>query len=72
MNFIIQLSETLRKKDVIVVFVDRLSKQVHFEATTTTTIAPDITKIFFDTIFRLHGLPKVIVCDRDAKFTSNF
>src|SRR3954464_3607715 len=73
MDFIVQLPETTRtKKDAIVVFVDRLSKQVHLEATNTTATAPDIAKIFFDTIFRHHGLPTVIVCDRDAKFTSNF
>src|SRR4051812_24646966 len=73
MDFIVQLPESTRtKKDAIVVFVDRLSKQVHLEATNTTATASDIAKIFFDTIFRHHGLPTVIVCDRDVKFTSNF
>ena len=28
--------------------------------------------IFMKEIFRLHGVPKVIVSDRDATFTSNF
>ena len=32
----------------------------------------DIAKIFMKGIFKLHGLPKEIVSDRDVKFTSNF
>ena len=32
----------------------------------------DIAKIFMKEIFKLHGLPKAIVSDRDVKFTSNF
>ena len=32
----------------------------------------DIAKIFMKETFKLHGLPKAIVSDRDVKFTSNF
>ena len=32
----------------------------------------DIAKIFMTDILKLHGLPKEIVFDRDAKFTFNF
>ena len=32
----------------------------------------DIAKIFMKEIFKLHGLPKEIVSDKDVKFTSNF
>ena len=32
----------------------------------------DIAKIFMKEIFKLHGLPKAIVFDKDVKFTSNF
>src|SRR4051812_33486317 len=38
----------------------------------TTATAPEVAKIFFTTIFRNHGLPHVIILDRDAKFTSRF
>jgi len=72
MDFIVQLPITKQGYDAIVVFVDRLTKRAHFCATKTTATAPDITKIFFENIFKNHGLPKVIVSDRDAKFTSNF
>jgi hypothetical protein len=71
-DLIVQLSKTKAGYDAIVVFVDRLSKMVHFQPTTTTATAPDIAKIFFNTIFRLHGMPTVIVSDRDSRFTSLF
>jgi hypothetical protein len=72
MDFIVQLPKTRGGNDVIMVFVDVFSKMVHFAPTKTTASAPDTARIFFDHIFRLHGLPKSIVSDRDAKFTSKF
>jgi hypothetical protein len=45
---------------------------VHFAPTKTKATAPDVARIFFDVIFRLHGIPKVIVSDRDSRFTSRF
>ena len=53
MDLITQLPKTKDGHDAIVVFVDRLSKMVHFQPTVTTASAPDIAKIFFNTIFRL-------------------
>src|SRR6184192_3899195 len=47
-------------------------KMVHFIPTEMTATAPKTAKLFFDHIFRLHGLPKAIISDRDAKFTSRF
>jgi transposase InsO family protein len=44
----------------------------HFAPTTTTATALDTACLFFDHVFRLHGLPKSIISDRDAKFTSKF
>lgn len=72
MDFITHLPPTKSGHDAIAVFVDLFSKMVHFVPTTTTSSAPDVARIFFDNIFRLHGLPKVIVSDRDARFTSRF
>jgi hypothetical protein len=72
MDFITQLPRTKAGFDAIVVFVDTFSKMVHFVPTNTTATAPDTARIFFDHVFKLHGLPKSIVSDRDAKFTSRF
>ena len=72
MDFIVQLPRTRNGKDAIVVFVDRLSKMVHFAASTTTATAEDTARIFRHDVFRLHGVPMQLVTDRDSKFTAAF
>ena len=56
----------------IAVFVDRLTKRVHFAPCTKEVMASDYARIFVDTVFRHHGLPEVIISDRDPRFTSKF
>ena len=72
MDFIVKLPKTPRGFDSITVFVDKLTKQVHFAPGRTTDTASDVARQFFDNVFRLHGMPTSIVSDRDAKFTSRF
>src|SRR4051812_47757493 len=72
MDFITQLPRTRNGFDTIVVFVNTFSKMTHFVPTTITATAPDIAKLFFNHIFRLHGLPRSIISDCDTKFTSKF
>ena len=54
------------------VVVDKLSKETHFVPVKTTYTSPNIADIFMKKIFRLHGIPKVIIADRDPKFTGSF
>ena len=56
----------------IMVVICRLSRMVHFIATHTTDTAVETARHFFDHIVRIHGLPNVIVSDRDTKFVSHF
>jgi hypothetical protein len=72
MDFIVNLPKTPRGFDAILVIVDRLSKAAHFIPTTTKVTAPETANLFIREIFRLHGLPRSIVCDRDPRFTSMF
>ena len=72
MDFIIGLPMTWRQHDSIMVVVDKLMKAAHFIPVKSTHNTDDIAKIFMKEIFRLHGLLKAIVSDRDVKFTSNF
>ena len=51
------------------VVVDKLSKAAHFIPVKTIYKAANIGAIFLKQIFRLHGVPKVIISDRDPKFT---
>ena len=52
--------------------VDKLTKLTHFIPVKSTHKTDDIAKIFMKDIFKLHGLPKAIVSNRNVKFTSNF
>lgn len=54
------------------VVVDKLSKAAHFIPIQSTYKAVQIAHIFMQNVFKLHGLPKVIISDRDIKFTSTF
>ena len=54
------------------VVVEKLTKEAHFIPVKSTYKTGAIAKIFMKEIFRLHGLPKAIVSDRDVKFNSNF
>ena len=72
MDFITGLPMTWRQHDSIMVVVDKMAKAEHFIPVKSTHNTDDIAKIFMKDIFRLHGLPKEIVSDRDVKFTSNF
>ncbi|KAJ9530115.1 hypothetical protein QJQ45_023360 [Haematococcus lacustris] len=72
LDLITQLPNTTAGHDAIAVFVDKLTKMIHAVPTTTTVTASTLARLFFDNVFRLHGLPKVIVSDRDPRFTSTF
>ena len=72
MDFTIGFPMTMRQHDSIMVVVEKLTKESHFIPVKSTYETGDIAKIFMKEIFKLHGLPKAIVSDRDVKFTSNF
>lgn len=61
-----------RGKSTIFVVVDRLSKYAHFIPISHPYTANNLALIFFENIFKLYGMPKSIVCDRDPAFTSSF
>ena len=52
--------------------VDRLTKFSHFYSFTTTLTSAQVAELFFKEFFRLHGLPKSIVSDKDNRFLSAF
>lgn len=72
MDFIEALPKS-EGKDTIMVVVDRLTKYAHFFALAhpySAYLLQLVARAFLDTVYKLHGLPKGIVSDRDKIFTS--
>jgi len=54
------------------VAVDMFSKVAHFNVVKSKNSTIEVAQIFIREIVKLHGVPKKIILDRDAKFTSKF
>ena len=71
MDLITQLPKTKSGNSTIVVFVDRLSKMVHFAPMSSDGTAKCM-KAFLTHVVSKHGMPEEIISDRDARFTSAY
>lgn len=54
------------------VVVDKLRRDAHFMVVKSTHSTSDVAQVFIKEIVRLHGVPKKIISNRDAKFISKF
>ncbi|KAJ1164023.1 hypothetical protein NDU88_004470 [Pleurodeles waltl] len=57
---------------VIMVTVDSFTKMAHFTALKRLPTSQELSQIFIDHIFRLHGLPHTIISDRGPQYISRF
>lgn len=57
-------------KDLILVVVNRFTKHAHFIAMKHPIIVQSVAKAFSGTVFKLYGMPCMIVTNRDMIFTS--
>jgi hypothetical protein len=71
-NFIAKLSKTSRGNDSFCVFVDKLTKLVHFVACKEEVSAKESAELYVDHVFYLHGLHCEFITDRVPRFTSAF
>ena len=73
-DFITGLPESGDEKYCSVwVVVDRFTKMAHFIPPQSNKLgAKELARIFAKEVWRLHGLPREVVSDRDSRFTSNF
>lgn len=72
LNFITGLPKTKKQNDSIVVVVDKLSKFAHFIPVQYTSKTIQIANVFMKDIFKLHGIPRVVISNRDVIFTYAF
>ena len=63
MDFINGLPKRKNKNDSIFIVFDKMSRETHFIPVKSTYKAVNIVDIFLKEIFRLHGIPKVIISD---------
>lgn len=59
-------------KNTILVVIDRFTEYAHFAPLSQPYTAQSVAKLFYEHIFRLHGMPTSIVCKWDNTFTSGF
>ena len=72
MDFIMDLPKSANGNNAIMVMVDKLTKYVHLVPLTKTCSAEDVARYFIAHCYQYHGMPKVLISDRDPRFTSNF
>ena len=71
-DFIIKLPTTESGNDMILTFIDGLTKRAHWVTTREAMSAGEFAQLFLEYYVRLHDLPNIIVSDCDVRFTSDF
>ncbi|GJY74011.1 putative reverse transcriptase domain-containing protein [Tanacetum coccineum] len=72
MDFITKLPKSSQGFDTIWVIVDRLTKSAHFLPIRENDPLDKLAMLYLNKIVARHGIPALIICDRDGRFTSNF
>lgn len=72
-DFVIELPMTsTRKKKIIWIIIDMLTKSAHFLPIANTDSMDYLSKIYVKETVWLHEVPKSILSNRDKRFTSYF
>ncbi|GJV41477.1 putative reverse transcriptase domain-containing protein [Tanacetum coccineum] len=72
MDFVMKLPKTSQGHDIIWVIVDRLTKSAIFTPIRETDPMDKLGRIYLKEVVTRHGIPVLIICDRDPRFASNF
>ncbi|GKD79110.1 putative reverse transcriptase domain-containing protein [Tanacetum coccineum] len=70
MDFVTKLPKTASGQDTIWVIVDRLTKSAHFLPIKEYDSMEKLTRQYLKEVVLRHGLPVLIISDRDGRFTS--
>jgi hypothetical protein len=71
LDYLTHLPESNGFNNVLIVVV-HLTRMAHFLPCTETITAEETATFYLWGVYRLHGLPRVLVSDRDPKFASGF
>ena len=58
--------------DTICTVVDKATKMCHFIPCSEKISAKGVAKLYWNNVGKLHGIPSVLISDRDVRFTSRF
>ena len=72
MDLITKLPKTPRKFDSVWVIVDRLTKSAHFIAIRESFSSEQLVDTYVREVVSRHGVPVIVISDRDIMFTSRF
>ncbi|GJR57042.1 putative reverse transcriptase domain-containing protein [Tanacetum coccineum] len=72
MDFVTKLPKSSQGYDTIWVIVDRLTKSAIFTPIRETDSMEKLARMYIKEVVTRHGIPVLIICDRDPKFASHF
>ncbi|GJX63575.1 putative reverse transcriptase domain-containing protein [Tanacetum coccineum] len=72
MDFVTKLPRTSNGHDTIWVIVDRLTKSAHFLPMREDYKMERLARLYLNEIVARHGVPILIISDRDSRFTSSY
>ena len=58
--------------DTICTVVDKATKMCHFLPCSESISAKQVAKLYWQHVGKIHGIPSVLISDRDPRFTSKF
>ena len=65
-DFVTDLPKSSRNRDSILVVVDKATRMVHLAPCSKGINATDIARLLWNTVVKLHGVPRVIYSDRGS------
>nr|GFB85160.1 reverse transcriptase domain-containing protein [Tanacetum cinerariifolium] len=72
MDFITKLPKSSQGFNTIWVIMDRLTKSAHFLPIRENDPLDKLARLYLNRIVARHGIPVLIICNSDGRFTSNF
>jgi hypothetical protein len=71
LDFVTALPRNVRGNDSVLVMIDKFTKLVHIAACKKKINAEHTIDLLNNCIIKLHGVPKVLISDRDSRFTGS-